>query len=85
MLKVNHKNVSFTMSSIIDGKEVVTYVATVKSDGTMLPVSQHISDNELYLANLSEINKDLTQMQTKCFEEQAKIMQEVVDGAAKDI
>ncbi|MCM0724303.1 hypothetical protein NB814_00860 [Latilactobacillus curvatus] len=80
MLKVNQKNVSLTMTSVIDEKEVVTFVASFKSDGTMLPMSQHIDDNELYLANLTEVNKDLAKMQTKCFEEQAKIMQEIVDG-----
>ncbi|WP_459127647.1 hypothetical protein [Latilactobacillus curvatus] len=80
MLKVNQKSISLTMTSVIDGKEAVTFVASVKSDGTMMPMSQHIDDNTLYLANLTEINKDLAKMQAKCFEEQAKIMQEIVDG-----
>lgn len=77
MLKMNQKNIMYTMSSIINGEEVVTFVSTIKSDGTMLPISQNISNNDLYMDNITEINKDMMEMQSMIFKEQAVIMKDV--------
>ncbi|WP_413476847.1 hypothetical protein [Latilactobacillus fuchuensis] len=77
MIQLDKKTINYTMTSVIDGKEVVSYSMAAESDGTMMPVAQSIINNELYVDNINEVNKDLMTMQTQCFADQAEIMKQV--------
>jgi len=77
MIQLDKKTINYTMTSVIDGKKVVSYSMAVESDGTMMPVAQSIINNELYVDNINEVNKDLMTMQTQCFADQAEIMKQV--------
>lgn len=77
MIRLDKKIINYTMTSVIDDKEVVSYSMAVESDGTMMPVAQSIINNELYVKNIDEVNKDLMAMQTQCFADQATIMKQV--------
>jgi len=77
MIRLDKKTINYTMTSVIEDKEVVSYSMTVESDGTMMPVAQSIINNKLYVDNINEVNKDLMAMQTQCFADQAEIMKQV--------
>lgn len=77
MIRLDKKTINYTMTSVIDDKEVVSYSMAVESDGAMMPVAQSIINNELYVNNINEVNKDLMVMQTQCFADQAEIMKQV--------
>ena len=79
MLKTKTKRVSVDAECVIDDTVIAIFTTTVSTSTDPVTSSRAILDQDAYLANMAEVNKDFQDFQTAMYAEQDKIFKEVAD------
>ena len=79
MLKTKTKRVSVDTDCVIDGAVIAIFTMTVSTSADPVTSSRAILNQDKYLANMAEVNKDFQDFQSAMYAEQDKIFKEVTD------
>ena len=73
MLNIN-KNITLNGTSVIDGVQVAYMSASISTDGgTGANVNKTITNQEVYNANKVQVRADISEFETKVYEEEDKL------------
>ncbi len=78
MLKTTDLSMSRQVDCVIDGVTVAAFSMTVSNSADPVVSSRTIVDQDKYVANMAEVNKDFQDFQAAMYAEQDKIFKEVV-------
>jgi hypothetical protein len=73
MLKIK-KQITFIGESVVDGKVVATFSATMNGDNPeAMTIGQYLNDKDAYLKNATECRADRAQFEDAVWEAQAEM------------